>query len=402
MPENIDLKALRARLSEGGSPRLWQSLEELADTREYRDFLHNEFPYDPAKESSGLGRRDLLKFMAASAALAGLSGCTKLPTEKIVPYVRAPEQIVPGKPLFYATSFIESGVARGVLVESHMGRPTKVEGNPEHPGSLGATDIFAQASVLTLYDPDRSQTVINEGRISDWPAFVNAMSAARPDWAARRGAGFHILTETIASPALGDQISALLTEFPGATWHQWEPCGRDATREAALSTFGQPVNTIYHFDRADVVVSLDADFLCSGPGKLRYARDFSDRRRISGPQSTMNRLYVAESTPSNTGSMADHRLRISPNDLSALAYQLAAGTGAVPTGAAQGASRLSQDWIAAVVRDLQRHRGASVVIAGDYQPSSVHVLAHAMNFALDNVAHTVDYTLPLEADGLPV
>ena len=400
MPENIDLKALRARLSEGGSPRLWQSLEELADTREYRDFLHNEFPYDPAKESSGLGRRDLLKFMAASAALAGLSGCTKLPTEKIVPYVRAPEQIVPGKPLFYATSFIESGVARGVLVESHMGRPTKVEGNPEHPGSLGATDIFAQASVLTLYDPDRSQTVINEGRISDWPAFVNAMSAARPDWAARRGAGFHILTETIASPALADQIRALLTEFPGATWHQWEPCGRDATREAALSTFGQPVNTIYHFDRADVVVSLDADFLCSGPGKLRYARDFSDRRRISGPQSTMNRLYVAESTPSNTGSMADHRLRISPNDLSALAYQLAAGTGAVPTGAAQGASRLSQDWIAAVVRDLQRHRGASVVIAGDYQPSSVHVLAHAMNFALGNVAHTVDYTLPLEAESV--
>ena len=400
MPENIDLKALRARLSEGGSPRLWQSLEELAETQAYRDFLHNEFPYDPAKESIRLGRRDLLKFMAASAALAGLSGCTKLPTEKIVPYVRAPEQIVPGKPLFYATSFIDSGVARGVLVESHMGRPTKVEGNPEHPGSLGATDIFAQASVLTLYDPDRSQTVINEGRISDWPAFVTAVTAARPGWTARRGAGFHILTETITSPALADQIRAILAELPDATWHQWEPCGRDAAREAALSAFGQPVNTIYHFDRADVVVSLDADFLCSGPGKLRYARDFSDRRRISGPQSTMNRLYVAESTPSNTGSIADHRLRVAPNDLTVLAYQLAAGTGAVPTGAAQGASRLSQDWIAAVVRDLQRHRGASIVIAGEYQPPSARVLAHAMNFALGNIGQTVDHTLPLEAESV--
>jgi MoCo/4Fe-4S cofactor protein with predicted Tat translocation signal len=398
--KNVDLKAVRSRLAEDGSPRLWQSLEELADTQEYRDFLHNEFPYDPAKESSRFGRRDLLKFMAASAAPTGLSGCTRLPTERIVPYVRAPEQIVPGKPLFYATSVTESGVGCGVLVESHMGRPTKVEGNPEHPGSLGASDIFAQASVLTLYDPDRSQTVINEGRISDWPAFANAMSAARPDWAARRGANFHILTEAITSPALADQIRAILAEFPGATWHQWEPCGRDAVREGAQLAFGQPVNTIYHFDRADVIVSLDADFLCSGPGKLRYARDFSDRRRVSGPQSTMNRLYVAESTPSNTGSMADHRLRVSPSDLAALAYQLAAGTGAVSAGAPLSATQLSQDWVSAVVRDLEQHRGASLVIAGDYQPSSVQALAHAMNVALGNVGHTVDYTAPMEAESV--
>ena len=330
----VDLKSVRARLAEDGSQRLWRSLEELADAQEYRDFLHNEFPYDPEKESPRLGRRDLLKFMAASAALAGLSGCTRLPTEKIVPYVRAPEQIVPGKPLFYATSVTESGVACGVLVESHMGRPTKVEGNPEHPGSLGASDVFAQASVLTLYDPDRSQTVINEGRISNWPAFANAVNAARRNWTARRGANVHILTETVTSPALADQLRALVSEFPNAVWHQWEPCARDAAREGAQLAFGQPVNTIYHFDHAEVIVSLDADFLCSGPGKLRYSRDFSDRRRVITPKSTMNRLYVAESTPSNTGSMADHRLRISPGDLVTLAYQLAASTGAVLGGCA--------------------------------------------------------------------
>ena len=167
------LSELRAKLAQENDKRFWQSLDELSETKEYREFLENEFPHDPEKDPQGINRRDILKLAAASAALAGLSACTKLPTERIVPYVKPPEEIIPGKPLFYATSMPLAGVAAGLLVESNMGRPTKIEGNPDHPGSLGGTDVFAQASVLTLYDPDRSQTVIQEGRISSWDAFCH-------------------------------------------------------------------------------------------------------------------------------------------------------------------------------------------------------------------------------------
>src|SRR5689334_4607435 len=200
----IDLEAVAARLEHGGSRRLWRSMEELARTPEYEAFLHNEFPNDPAKEprscKDGLNRREALKLMAASAAMCGLTACTKLPTEKIVPYVRAPEEVIPGKPLFYATSMVDRGVGIGLLVESHMGRPTKVEGNPEHPGSLGASNIFCQASVLTLWDPDRSQVVLHDGRISDWPAFLAMTADLRGNLAGTKGSGLRILTETTSSP----------------------------------------------------------------------------------------------------------------------------------------------------------------------------------------------------------
>lgn len=168
---SVDLDAARAKIASDGGKRLWQSLEELSNTKEYRNFLENEFPANSEKDFEGVNRRDMLKLMAASAALTGLSACTKLPTEKIVPYVRPPEEIIPGRPLFYATSFTSGGVAAGVLVESHMGRPTKIEGNPEHPGSLGSSDVFMQASILNLYDPDRSQTVMFDGRVSTWADF---------------------------------------------------------------------------------------------------------------------------------------------------------------------------------------------------------------------------------------
>src|SRR5271163_322514 len=174
-PHPTDLAALRAKLAEGNGKRFWQSLDQLSETREYREFLENEFPANAESHSDGINRRELLKLAAASAALAGLSACTKLPTEKIVPYVKAPEEIVAGKPLFYATSMPLAGVATGLLVESHMGRPTKIEGNPEHPGSLGGTDVFAQAATLWLYDPDPSQTILLHGRLSRWAAFLTAM-----------------------------------------------------------------------------------------------------------------------------------------------------------------------------------------------------------------------------------
>src|SRR5271155_3368693 len=257
-PNSIDLAAVRAKLAQAGQKHFWQSLEELSETTEYREFLEREFPHDTAKNPEGIDRRDVLKLAAASAALAGLSACTKLPTEKIVPYVKPPEEIIPGKPLFYATSMPLAGVATGLLVESNMGRPTKIEGNPDHPGSLGGTDVFTQASVLTLYDPDRSKTVVLEGRISSWGAFLSAMGNVRGQLAPK-GTGVRILTETVTSPTLASQIQTLLKQFPAAKWHQYEPCGRDNEREGTRLAFGKPVNPVYRFDQADVIVSLDSN-----------------------------------------------------------------------------------------------------------------------------------------------
>ena len=214
------------KLERDGGKLLWQSIEELADTKEYRNFLENEFPAN-AEKDGGINRRDVMKLMGASAAMAGLSACTKLPTEKIVPYVRPPEEIVPGRPLFYATSMTQGGVAAGLLVESHMGRPTKIEGNSEHPGSMGGTDVFMQASILNLYDPDRLQTVLNEGRLSGWAEFSAAMGNARVNFGAS-GAGLRILTGTVTSPTFGAQIKKLLAQFPQAKWHQYEPSGGDS------------------------------------------------------------------------------------------------------------------------------------------------------------------------------
>ncbi|MGA8143569.1 MAG: TAT-variant-translocated molybdopterin oxidoreductase [Candidatus Acidiferrales bacterium] len=392
----IDLAGARAKLAKDGGKRFWQSLDELTETPEYRYRLENEFAENSEKEAEGIDRRGILKLMAASAAMAGLSACTKLPTERIVPYVRPPEEIIPGKPLFYATSMPQSGVATGLLVESHMGRPTKIEGNPEHPGSLGGTDVFNQASILTLYDPDRSQTVMHEGRIESWAAFITAMGNVRSQ-IAPRGTGFRILTETVTAPTLAAQIRALLAQFPDAKWHQYEPCGRDSAYDGAMLAFGKPVNSVYHFDKAEVIVSLDADFLTTGPGHTRYAREFSSRRAIESPATNLNRLYVVECTPSSTGSMADHRRAVRASEVEGVARQLATAIGVRVAGGG-AASVVPADWIAAVARDLNKHRGACIVIAGEGQPAIVHALAHAMNGALENAGKTVHYTEPIEAN----
>ncbi|MFZ0959896.1 MAG: TAT-variant-translocated molybdopterin oxidoreductase [Terriglobia bacterium] len=393
----LDLVQIQAKLEQLPEKRVWRGLEELAGTPEYRDFLECEFPHDPRAEAKGVSRRSALKLMGASAALAGLSACTKMPDQKIVPYAQQrPEDFVPGKPLFYATAMPLAGYATGLLVESHMGRPTKVEGNPSHPASLGAANLMAQASVLGLYDPDRAQVVMHVGRIGDWSTFLTSMDENRAELLTRKGAGLRILTGVVTSPTLADQIRSVLAQFPQAKWHQYEPLSRDTAREGAKLAFGEYLNTVYHFDQAEVIVSLDADFLCAGPGAVRYARDFADKRRVTGPESTMNRLYVAESTFTSTGAMADHRAPLRARDVEALARALAEGLG-IKTGSA-APSAAPVDWIPALVRDLEKHRGSSIVIAGEQQPPAVHALAHWMNDKLGNVGKTVHYTDPVEAN----
>jgi MoCo/4Fe-4S cofactor protein with predicted Tat translocation signal len=395
--DTVDLAAAR-RAAEGGQKRFWQSLEELSDTKDFRNFSQNEFPANEEfqRDFDGVGRRDVLKLMAASAAVTGLAACTRLPEERIVPYVRPPEEILAGRPLFYATSYVSRGVATGVLVESHEGRPTKMEGNPEHPGSLGAADVFTQASILHMYDPDRSQAVLRDARITDWEAFVATMGDASQGLGAS-GAGLRLLTGSITSPSLGAQIKKLLAKYPSAKWHQYEPLSLDAVREGARLVFGKPVNTIYHFDKADVVLSLDADFLTAGTGHVRYAKDFTGRRDLAaGPGSNLNRLYVVESMPSATGASADHRLPLRSVDVEAFARQIAGGIG-VSAPAVSSTAKIPTDWVGALSRDLTAHKGTSIVIAGEQQPASVHALAHAMNAALGNIGKTVEYTDALEA-----
>ncbi|HEX6288776.1 MAG TPA: TAT-variant-translocated molybdopterin oxidoreductase [Herpetosiphonaceae bacterium] len=393
----LDLAAARARLAGLQGQQYWRGLEELAASDEFEELLRREFPRQAAGWMGPISRRSFLKLMGASLALAGLSACGPQPAEKIVPYVEAPEEIVPGKPLFYATALQLGGFARGVLVESHMGRPTKVEGNPRHPASLGATDVFAQASVLTLYDPDRSQAVSNVGRISGWDAFVAALTTQIQEQRAGGGAGLRILTETITSPTLTSQLETLLSEFPSARWHQYESVGQHNVRAGGNLAFGQNVNTVYRFDQADRILALDADFLLSDPGSLRYAREFIDKRRVSSGQNEMNRLYVVESTPTITGAMADHRLRLRASQIESFARAIAQQVGVAEAGGGTVPSEVPAEWLAALARDLQQSRGRSIVLAGDWQPPIVHALAHAMNQALGNVGTTVQYTAPVES-----
>jgi hypothetical protein len=327
------------------------------------------------------------------SALAGLTGCTKMPNTEIVPYVRQPENLIPGRPMFYATAFTLGGYASPILVESHLYRPTKVEGNPQHPASLGGTDIYAQASILDLYDPDRSQNVTYLGDVRSWDAFTQAIRGPMNVEKGIAGGGVRILTQTVSSPTLTAQIKDYLEANPQAKWHVYEPINRDNVYEGAKLAFGEPVETRYDLSKADVIVSLDADFLYAGfPGSARYTRDFAARRN---PDANMNRLYVIESTPSSTGMKADHRLPVKAGDVENFARALG---GSIGLNTAGNGSSEPKMFIPPLAKDLLARKGSSVVIAGDHQPPAVHALAHAMNQALGNVGQTVFYTEPVDAN----
>jgi len=392
----LDIGPLQAAASDGNAPRFWRGLEELADTPEFRNHKENEFPHGANNPGAQLDRRELMKVMAGSAALAGLTGCTKLPDQTIVPYVRQPEEIIPGKPLFYATSVTLGGVATGVLVESHMARPTKIEGNPDHPGSLGASQSFAQAAVLGLYDPDRSRVEVHDGRIGGWSEFQDELTTTLATEKGNGGSGMRLLTETVTSPTLGAQIQKFLKAYPSAKWIQYESVTRDNIHEGAKMAFGEYVNPVYLVDQAEVIVTLDSDFLTSGPGSIAYARAFARKRRVEGVESKMNRLYSVESTPTPTGAMADHRLRMRASDIEGFARALAREVGVSTVAAPAAAPDIPNGWLAALVRDLKQNPGATLVVAGDQQPAVVHAIVHAINQSLGNFDKTVYFTQPIE------
>ncbi|MFN8489429.1 MAG: TAT-variant-translocated molybdopterin oxidoreductase [Caldilineaceae bacterium] len=400
----LELAEMRRRLRESANAKgFWRSLEELLDLPEFLDALRHEFPNHLAAGTYSSSRRTFLKLMGTSLVMAGVSGCgAQPPTERIVPYVKQPEQMVLGKPLFYATAVERSGFATGVLVESHEGRPTKVEGNPQHPASVGGTSTITQGEIFTLYDPDRAQVVTNQGQINTWQGFLDTLRPKLNELRTKQGAGLYVLTETITSPTLGAQLQALKKAFPQVHLHQYEPINLDNIQAGTKLAFGRYVNPVYHFEKAARILALDADFLFSHPGSLRFAREFIRQRRLwdADPQKAqMNRLYAVESSPTITGAKADHRLVMRAGQVQAFAQAVAQALGVKFTaGNAPALAADQQKWLTALVRDLQQHRGTSLVIAGGHQPPAVHALAHAINVALGNVGATVTYTEPIEVN----
>ena len=382
----MDFSAIRSRLAGSEGRLFWRSLGELADTPQFREYLHREFPEQASQWNDPKGRRQFMKLMSASLALAGVSACVKQPPENIVPYVRQPEDMVPGRPLFFATAIPFGGIATPVLVESHEGHPTKVEGNEQHPASLGGSDVFAQASILTLYDPDRLQTVLHRTEVRGWGDFLTAMTSTLGAQKAKQGAGLRFLTETLTSPSVAEQIALIQQAYPQATFHHWDPAAKTASG----------ASPVYDFSKADVVVALDADFLGGGPASIKYSHDFATRRRAGidvepgEAAAAMNRLYAIESTPTLTGAKADHRLPLRASEIAAAAQALSGSGGGTFSNSA------ASKFIAAAAKDLQAHRGRSLVVAGDYQPAAVHALARQMNEALGNVGATVTYSSAIE------
>lgn len=396
MVKSFDPDAIRRRFHQADDPGQWRSLEELAKTANFQDWLKFEFPAGADQWVDTVTRRGFLKLMAASLGLAGLTACVRYPEEKIVPYVDQPNGLTPGKPQFYASAAIHDGYANGVLVTSHEGRPTKIEGNPDHPASMGATDAFSQASVLDLYDPDRAQVVTSGNQIKTWQDFAAEMAHQLNAQEGKQGAGLRILTGTVTSPTLADQIGQLLSAYPQATWHQYQPVTRDHVLGGAQMAFGRPVATQIDFTQADVILALDSDFLSEGPDRVRYGRDFTGRRKVRQDQTDMNRLYVAEPSPTLTGSMADHRLALEAGHIDGVARTIAASLGLVVDVPGDLPQKAAQ-WAKTVASDLRNASGHAVVTAGRGQPPAVHALVHAINDALNAVGTCVTYTEPVEA-----
>jgi molybdopterin-containing oxidoreductase family iron-sulfur binding subunit len=396
----LDLAGIRARLDRERGQQYWRSLEEVAQTREFDQLLRREFPAGASEWWDGLSRRNFLKMAAATLALAGMNACTKQPTQEIYPYVKQPNGLVLGEPLYFATSMLLGGFATGVLAKSREGHPIKIDGNPDHPASLGGSSVWMQASILDLYDPDRSQSVTHNGEISTWALFLTDLNDLVAEQEAKGGAGLCFLTETVTSPTLVAQSEELNQRFPRARWHQYDPVMRDHVRDGAVLAFGRFVETHYRFDQAAAILSLEADFLFTHPQRLLYTRQFIDGRRVSTGKREMSRLYLAESTPTVTGTMADHRLAVESGAVEDLARAIGQQFGALLQPPKGSLSPVQLQWVNAVVGDLRQHRGASIVIAGEWQPPEVHALAHWLNHALGNVGHAVTYTETAEAKPL--
>jgi len=378
----------------------WKSIEERAGAPELQAALEREFPVGAAELSDGIGRRSFIRLLGASLAASGLGACPRAPPEKILPYGRQPPTLTPGNPVHFATALPVDGYAAGLLVTSWEGRPTKVEGNPQHPSNLGASGIIDQASILQLYDPQRARLVKYRGVPKALKTFLSDLTRRAGQMQQNGGAGLRFLFEPTGSPTLAAFRSRIQARFPRSRFYSYGALSEENIYRGAQIAFGRPLELLPDFEKASVIVSLEADFLECRGAHLRDVRGFS-RRRDPGP--TMNRLYLAESTLSITGMMADHRLRLRPSQIEGLTMALVAqlaraqSISSLSTLASVAESRAGKSdapWVKAVAADLARHRGDSIVLAGPRQPPLVHALALAINAALGNLGSTLQLIAP--------
>jgi molybdopterin-containing oxidoreductase family iron-sulfur binding subunit len=377
--------------TKSSGPKYWRSLNHLADTPEFNDWVHREFPANASEMLDGNSRRTVLKLMAASFGLAGLTACRR-PVEHILPYAKGVEDMVPGRPYFYSTVMSLSGGVSGLLVESHDGRPTKIEGNSDHPGSLGAASAMQQAAILSLYDPDRSSKVLEGGKESDWAKFEAAVKSL----SLGDGTGLRFLSETVTSPSLAALRGDAMKKFPKAKWVEYEAISRDNEKAGLSMAFGQPVESLHSLDKAKVVMALDCDFLGLDSPTVVPTKQYAKGRKFSAEEDfeKANRLYAVESQFSLTGANADHRLRMRSGEVKQFAMDLASALGAVPgLNVMQGASDKRSKFLAAVVKDLKAAGAGAVVVVGARQPAIVHAIAAGINQSLGSAA--VSYAKPL-------
>ncbi len=380
-------------------PRVWRSLTERS--RALPSSAAREFPAG-ASELDGVSRRGFMQVLGVSTAVVGLAAACQKPNEKIVPFVRRPEEVTPGNALQFATGYALEGYTAGLLVESHEGHPTKIEGNPSHPDTLGSTTAFEQALILGLYDDDRAKQLRRGDQPLAWTTFLSETRSRCNGFVSNGGAGLRFLTGPTASPLLADLRRRILARFPRAKFVSYASVAGDGVTDGTKLAFGRPVVPRHRLTEASVILALDSDFLNDGPEQTRLSREFAGRRE---PGRDMNRLYAVEPSMTVTGMTADHRLRLRGGDVPAFAAALCAmlsarGVGELGAlgGLAQGAGSWDQRWLAAVAADLEKNRGRCVVIAGRRQPAVVHALAAALNSALGNVGKTVEYGAPLTTD----
>ena len=404
-----------------GSPKYWRDLEErgrLAQESAEQasasrgvnapEFSKGHIETPPSDEAWQLSRRGLLGAMAATFAVVGAEGCRR-PLERVVPYTKMPEDVIPGVPSHYTTVLQRRGDAVGLLVESHEGRPTKVEGNDQHPSSLGAADLVAQATILDLYDPERSTTPLKGAAASDWATFEADLSAKLAGYAADQGSRLRLLMPPTLSPTVLRMRAALAQRFPKTRVHTWAAVNDSNIREGARIALGAPMSSLNAYDRARVILSLDSDFLQTETANVRANKLFAGGRRMHSAKDSMSRLYVVEPERTTTGNSADHRLRLPAADIEryarALAVELSKNNvtlGDVATSAAKTTppDGIPAKWLSAVAKDLAANRAKALIVVGSRQPPVVHALAHAMNSALGAVGATVNYAAVTDADEL--
>jgi MoCo/4Fe-4S cofactor protein with predicted Tat translocation signal len=375
-------------------PKYWRSLDELSESPGFLDQLKREFPQGAA-ELEGVDRRHFMKIMAASFALGGigLAGCRR-PEANILPFGKSVEGVIPGLPQYYATAMPLRGSAIPLLAETHQGRPTKLEGNPTYKQYGGASTLFAQASILDLYDPDRATAHTKGGAVLKAEQVNELLATISKTYTASKGAGLAFLADQSSSPTRARLVAKLRAKFPQATWAEYEPINDEAPVSAAQASFGASVKPIYQFAKAKYVLSLDADFFHAEAGSTYYAREFAKARRVTKPTDTMNRLYVVESAFTLTGAMADHRLRLATSHMSALAAALGAkilNTDGLKAYTEGLDAVVNPKWVEECAADLLAHKGESVVVVGAHLPAAVHALGYAINAALGALGQTVDF-----------